>query len=449
MGRLSRFILATLLVVSPLLLGSNRAVLWALNGILASFAMLFFVLAEWKTSNRSAGDWDLPTRLLILILLPAFWMLFQLVPNVPNFLAHPVWYAVPDAAPMITLSPDKTKLALVWWLAMSVSFVAVRAGTRRGGSRFFLNLMLVVVLVVALFGLANSYFGWQSVGIAQKTEYIGWLTGTFVNRNTAASFFNIGIVIAVVLAMEMNLEQSKKFFGASMLTRIFLIFSSRISVPIVAGAIIFIAALLTGSRAGLASIIISLACVLALMWGKKRKIAWQWPIFLIVGLVATSVAANALYDRSDSAGSSFARLTLAEEALAAIANRPILGHGAGSYQSVEPLFHADGASSNLIWNHAHNTYLEAAADLGVPITLIWLGLMAALLIQLRQIQRQSSKFMLATIALFSITVSEGLHALVDFSLQTQAIAIYVACLLGLSIGEAMTQQHSSESGTKK
>ena len=46
----------------------------------------------------------------------------------------------------------------------------------------------------------------------------------------------------------------------------------------------------------------------------------------------------------------------------------------------------------------------------------------------------------ATIVLFSVLCAESLHALVDFSLQTQAIALYVSCLLGLAAGEVMTVQ---------
>lgn len=440
MGRLSRIFLGIVLVISPLLLGSNRAVFWALNGVLASIAVLFFVLAEWKSIKRSSSDWLLPSRLLALLLLPVVWMLFQLLPNMPVFLAHPTWQFVTNGADSVSLSPQKTALALLWWLTMAITFVAVRAGTRRGGSRFFLQLMLSVIFSVALFGLANGYFGWHSVGIIPKYTYEDWLTGTFVNRNTAASFFVIGIAIATVLTSEIYQELNKKFFGASFVAQVFIVLSSRISLPIFGGIVIFIAALLTGSRAGLASLVLAETLVFILIWKDGKNPKQRWPILLIVGLAMASIAANALLERREGASSSWARVELAKEALSAISARPILGHGAGTYQDVEPLYHVVGNSSQYIWSHAHNSYLEAATDLGLPMTGLWLGLMAALLFQLWRLQRKSSKLMMSTVVLLAVTVSEGLHALVDFSLQTQAIAIYIACLLGLAVGEAITHQ---------
>ena len=81
------------------------------------------------------------------------------------------------------------------------------------------------------------------------------------------------------------------------------------------------------------------------------------------------------------------------------------------------------------------------------MTIGWLVLAVALLLRLRRACLGSRKLLPATIALFSVLSAESLHALVDFSLQTQAIALYVSCLLGLAAGEVMTAQRDENSKT--
>ena len=441
MGKLSRVTLALMLVVSPLLLGSNRAIFWALNGGLSAIAILFFVISESQDIKHSIKNWILPSNLLGLFVLPAIWMGFQLVPGVPTFLAHPVWLSVPDAAARITINPHQTALALLWWLSMAVVFVAMQAGTRRGGSRWFLHLMMSTVLLVAVFGLANMFFGWNSLGIVIKTAYLDWLTGTFVNRNTAASFFVIGLSIASILGIEAYDKVCRSNDRASPISLILHVLNSKVPLYLSIALVIFIATLQTGSRAGIATALVALTVNFILTTRKPGSGRYFAFTAVIVGLMFLAVATNALYERSSGAvDSSWARVALANEALGAIKDRPLLGHGAGTYQSVEPLFHAIGTSSQLVWNHAHNSFLEAAVDLGVPMTIGWLVLAGGLVLKLHRACLASNRFMPATITLFSVLYAESLHALVDFSLQTQAIALYVTCLLGLAVGEVMKVQ---------
>ena len=47
----------------------------------------------------------------------------------------------------------------------------------------------------------------------------------------------------------------------------------------------------------------------------------------------------------------------------------------------------------------------------------------------------------ATIAATAAVIGEGLHAFVDFGLETQSVALYLAALVGLGIGEIMADQN--------
>ena len=384
------------------------------------------------------GNWNLPFLLLILLMLPAIWMLIQVMPGLPVSLQHPVWVEVPTASGRITINPHQTQIAIMWWLTLSVIFIAVRAGTKRGSPEAFLNLMLFMVLVVAVFGLANAYFGWETIGIQPKTAYPGWLTGTFVNRNSAASFFAIGIVIATTLALRDYFRLRERLSGSSRLAWALLVLSSRVSIYLGLAGVIFAALLLTGSRAGIASSLLGTFLVIFLAPHQRRRSSFFFPTILIAGLSLIAISANALLERAHGAPESSAvRIDLYREALHAILDRPFVGHGGGTYQSVEPLYHLPETSSDLIWNHAHSSYLEAAVGLGLPMTSMWLALACAPCFQLYRAIKRAQRPMPATLAAVAILVAEGLHALVDFSLQVQAIALYLACLMGLAVGEVM------------
>jgi O-antigen ligase len=441
MGRLSRFLLGFILVLSPLVLGSNRAIFWSFNAGIVAIALLFYALAEWKNLKRSVSDWALPMQMLYLYLLPIVWMLFQLIPGMPRFLAHPVWQAVPEVAATVSINPPQTILALLWWLPMGVAFIAMRAGTKRGGIKFFLHLLLATVTAVALFGLANLYLGWHTVGLVDSVDNGNWVTGTFINRNTAASYFTIGLAIATALALQGYQEMRNVIAGGSFIARAFLVLSSKVSIYVAGGVLLFIALLLTGSRAGLASGICAMVLVYIFTQSGVKKWNYKWPVISLVILVALAFSSTSLLERANGASSSWDRVDLAYEAINAIADRPILGHGAGAYQSVEPIFHSAALTDTKVWNRAHNTYLEAAADLGLPFTILWIAILANILRALYRFKPVSLKFLPATAALLAVAVAEGLHGLVDFSLQIQAVAIAVAALFGLAVGEVTTNEN--------
>ena len=125
-----------------------------------------------------------------------------------------------------------------------------------------------------------------------------------------------------------------------------------------------------------------------------------------------------------------------------IGDRPLLGHGAGTFEAAYPLYHSSGVESAFVWKHAHSTWLEAFASLGVPVTVALLAMIAYVLARLFGAWRRSDENVTAIVAALSAAVALGLHALVDFSLENQAVAIYFVSLLGLAIGQQMRAKTS-------
>ena len=195
-----RLLFYLLLVESPLFLGSNRRIFWGINACLTALCLAAFTASEWRNRRISRFDWRLPLVALSVVGLAMVWMAIQATTWSPEFLHHPIWKTIePDlrGPGAISIDPPLTWIALAWTATLAIVVVAVRIGTSQDNLRFALTLMVLTTLGVALFGIAVEALNLETVGLLPKTAYQGWVTGTFVNRNTAASFFALGMIVAL------------------------------------------------------------------------------------------------------------------------------------------------------------------------------------------------------------------------------------------------------------
>jgi O-antigen ligase len=160
---------------------------------------------------------------------------------------------------------------------------------------------------------------------------------------------------------------------------------------------------------------------------------WLWPL----PLAGMALAILVLLERADDAtGSNIGRLSLYREAVAAIADRPLLGHGAGAYEAVQPLYHSETTPSHLLWNHAHSGVLELMAGMGIPAAMPLIVGFLALIFYLARSYWRAAALSPASLAAAGALTATGVHGLYDFSLETQSVALYMAVLAGLGTGEA-------------
>lgn len=330
---------------------------------------------------------------------------------------------------------------------MLTVFLSIAMATRTNRIANYLLLISLMGVAEALFGLANAYYHWNSVGLLEKTAYEGWLTATFVNRNSAASFFTLCLAALSALTIQKYRMIDKEFARKGRVSTTFLAATSGLAYYLAGLGIIYSAVLLTGSRAGIATAVAAPFIVWAISTREKANRNLVWPVLGFAFVTAFAVGANALLERAKGAsGSAQSRLLLNADSVSAIEARPLLGHGAGAYQFTEPLFHSDAVTMNLIWNRAHNSYLEAAVDLGVPFTLLWLVGFAVVCFMVWRSMRAAKEFKPASAVFLALVITEGLHAWVDFSMQIQAIAIYAACIMGLAIGETLKSAKNGSNG---
>ena len=98
-----------------------------------------------------------------------------------------------------------------------------------------------------------------------------------------------------------------------------------------------------------------------------------------------------------------------------------------------------------VWVIAHNTYLEFASELGIPLAvLVGTAWIVAIVILIRGLgdQHRDGGPILAALMVSLIAL---LHSLIDFSLQISGYSIVIFALLGAGLGQALRTDDISKS----
>jgi len=267
-----------------------------------------------------------------------------------------------------------------------------------------------------------------------------------VNKNSYATYAGLGLQTCLVLLWQhlkrqKPLDLSRQSRQAAILERI----ATRdvfyfLPVVIVLGALLF-----TGSRAGISFSLVG-CCVLLFALAANRRWSWKRWLPVVLGgtvlLLGLNLFGDAGFldrlDRDQLKTDLPDRLAGYRIALRAIAGNPWLGFGLGAFENAFRLYR--DPTLPLWFQHAHNDYLEAALELGIPAALM-LFTAIALLVSccVTGVWRRRRQEIFPALAV-SATATVALHSLVDFSLQMPAIAATYAALLGLGVAQSWSSR---------
>lgn len=416
--------LVAFLFFAPVPLGGNRPVFWALNAALVGGAGVAYGIATTVRRGRFrmplGAIWGIAVLWLVFC---GFAALQFLLPLETNFAGSNG--AV--SAPTPSLAPGASLFSLVQFVTLAVFFFLVlQVSANRQRARAIAWALFSVVVGHAIYGLlALTQFG-DTLLFFDKWAYLGSATGTFVNRNSFATFLAFGLVLGTALIGE-TIRHAAETRRLPM---------ANIMVSVVGLGLLLAALYLTQSRMGVAA---GLAGSFVVLFGsaiKAGRTALQVTVIVAVAVAGLgSVLFGAgLVERLGSVERDFdVRTALYMQIGEMIAARPFLGFGGGSFEVAFPLFHQLAVSPDLVWDKAHSTYLALWTEYGViagSLPLLAVGVIAircAVLIWTRQ-----SDWLLPLAAL-GVTVTAALHSLVDFSLEIQANALLFAGLLALGL----------------
>jgi len=208
-----------------------------------------------------------------------------------------------------------------------------------------------------------------------------------------------------------------------------------------------LATFMSGSRAGviltLMALIISFAVYFRQDLPRRADLAAAVlgaGAFAVVLLQFMGGSVNARFDAQGIGDEG--RVAVWRATLRMIADHPWFGTGQGTFIWAFPSYRPGDLSMWGIWDHAHDTILELAADMGVPLAILvaagWLVIFTVLIHGIRVRRRD----LLIPISAFAVAMIAVLHSLIDFSLQIPGYSIPTLALVGAGLAQSFASDRA-------
>lgn len=320
---------------------------------------------------------------MVLLALYAALMLIQLVPLPPA-----IWTALPGRQPYagvmalagmpqpwrpLSLTPDLTANALVALIVPAAVLIGV-SKLRRDQRDTLVPVLVILCVISALVGIAQFAGGKDSPLYLYRFTYEDFPVGLLSNRNHQAALLALSFPALRVWTLMPTANRSWE--------------RSRGWVALALGVLIIPMVLATGSRAGIALMVIGIVAAFLLFpvdrGRASRPKGWQRPLIgVALGVVAlTLVLATYVLGRAASierllalSTQSDQRFQYAPTVIRIVRNTFPVGTGFGSFDPVFRQYEPDAILISSYFNHAHNELLELVIMAGLPGLLLLAGLL--------------------------------------------------------------------------
>ncbi|WP_299345861.1 O-antigen ligase family protein [uncultured Maritalea sp.] len=428
--RLLQSAVIAVVLFAALPLASNRPFFWALNLFLFSLIAFAYLISPKKPDKSNLVQIAQSNPVFALYFLFIIFVLVQMLP-VPIF--EPLGTIIDSrlSGKTISVAIGPTVLSLINWLTYGLVFVlTIKLFDKARGGQFALQALVVGMAIYAFYALVALTQLGDPLLIFKKQNYIGVATGTFVNRNSFATYLALGLIIAlsIVISALQKLEARQILLVEFSKPKLLL--------NVVCVILLAVALVLTKSRMGIFGAVCGIA-VLCCLWIVKTHVTksyWIIAFAVTLVLVISVFVMNSpdMLDRVLVVGRDAGhRLAAYELALKLIADRPIVGFGAGTFDLVFPMVRDKSLNVGYVWNKAHSTYLSLFVEFGLIFGPVPILTIAFIFAQSVAIFWQNSILSARNMASIGCTTVVALHALVDFSVEIQAIALLFVFVLAI------------------
>jgi O-antigen ligase len=441
----------------PFWFGGSVLLAWGINAVLFPGLVVIYelsLLIRREHHPVAIRQIKFPAGLFVAVVL---WILIQNATWTTEWMHHPIWRMTADALDRpvegsISVNRELTGLALLRLLtAASVSWLALQICRDAARANFLFVSIAAVICAYAVYGLVSA---WLTPGhvLWFKNSYTqiwphGVVTSTFVNPDSFSAYAGTGFVLFCGLILRFYQDEFAAA-GGSIRFRIasFIEVTGQKGLVLFAGAgATWIALLLTASRGGIAATAFGLCVLGALtLWRREQRFAQSGGIIIII-IVGGALLVGAIFlffgdlvlgKISQVGFRDQGRVGLYLITMRSILAAPWLGYGYGTFVEVFPMFRDQSVTTYGQWTAAHDSYLEVFQGLGLifgPMlvtsvaVLVWRCLKGAA-------TRQTNETLPCVAA--AVACLLGAHALIDFTLQLQAIAITFMALLGAGVAQS-------------
>lgn len=442
---------AFLAAVALTVLGYGSASTVQSNLAALAFAVLAILSTLHPLGSARVGRVHAVAILLLAGLLG--YAVFQALPFVGADLANGAWKSVSEnirpVQGTVSVAPGMTIDALSSLALPFLAFVGALVFFQGDDEALWLWRALAYFGVAyAAFGILQEILFPDQLLLEPKRYYVGYLTATFVNRNTAGTF--LGIALLLNLALEFH--EVRKIRVAVFAKRALNLDigwrdkSALVLIHALSCLVVAIALFLTQSRGAVGATFI--ACVAAAVMITTRRltadepseqfVSWRRYATLFAGLVVVVglfalFAGRSVY-RMEAQGSEDGRWCAFASIVSAIKDNWMLGAGFGAFQDVFPVYRDSNCAGIFgVWERAHNVYLEGWLGLGVPfLAALAIGYLILISVFIRGV-RTRHKFRYISVTGLSVLILASLHSIVDFSLQIPGVGVYFAAIMASGV----------------
>ncbi len=321
---------------------------------------------------------------------------------------------------------------------LAVFLLAARIGQEADARRWLLAAILLLGVLEALYGMVQYLADWHRIFALEKVYYIAHATGTYVNPNHFSGLLEMILPLAVSAALyhwecwSLRNAPLRKRGDAPEREAL-----ARACFFFVLAALLLAAILFSRSRMGILSAAAGTG-TLALAWlistpYRRRAAAVLAALLVVVAGLGVWIGLGPIFERfAHLEADTLPRLHVWRDAGTLLRAHPWLGSGFGSFADVYP--QVQTALPGKIVEHAHNDYLQAAVELGVPAALLLFAAIAGLVLRgllagLFRPPGSPERFELLGCAAGVLALL--VHSAADFNLQLPANAMLFATLLGI------------------
>ncbi len=439
------FLVATALTV--LAYGSASTIQTNLAAL--AFAALAALTIAWPAGAPSVARVQ---GLAIVLVAALFAYAFLQTLPLPDF-ANPAWNSARDAlgpvAGAISVAPGMTRDALSALALPFLAFIAALSLFQGDDEALFLWRALAYFGAgYAAFAIAQDLLFPEQILFEPKRFYVGYLTASFINRNTAGTFFGL----ALLLNLGLVFFQLRKIHLRSLMMKAASFEvgwrdkHGLLTVHVLLSALTAVALFLTQSRGavGATFVAVILGAVLMLMRkltaDKESDEPRPWRRYGVAagGLIATIgffalFAGRSTYRMAEEGGDA-GRWCAYGSTIDAIRDNWLLGTGFGAFQDVFPVYRDSDCTGIFgVWERAHDVFLEGYLGLGAPFALVMVvGYLTLIAAFVRGLARRRRYRFVPAMGLCALALA-SLHSIVDFSLQIPGLAVYFAAVMAAAI----------------
>ena len=456
MKRLSRFTQSTVFLLLlglvfcfPVPLGANRPWFWSPIQMAIVISLMLTLFARIRRDDTIGSLIDENKVLVILFLVWLGYMLVQIVP-----LPEPLLSLIAvEKTELFTergtlwggISIDSGKsleqVGLYFSYILLLSLVVLLLQSRRR-----LKILCFVILAAGLlqFFIAMIILFRFPDGLIWMGEKIGGerVSGSFINRN------HFGLFLVMCLGIGLGLSRYyRRQLSRQSIRGLIASIDGKVIFTTAINGLLFIALLYSNSRGAFMAFAGSILVTFFLLkqpdddtvdWKKILSL-----VFLVLlgvlyfgdgGFFGRLLSSNVLQEE---------RLLQSVISLNMLSDFLWLGAGTGTYGLLLPLYH-DGTLRLLIYDHAHNDYLELLIEQGIFGFILFFTALVLIMRKLRKayFNRKDPLARSIIYGVFIAVLAFSFHSMVEFNFYIPANAAYLFIILGIGLAAARMPKNS-------